>query len=124
MAFVALCMALIQGAMAQMHVSNPDAKHSELSGSSHFDTPLVAFVIAALAAVSVVMYMYAGRHGGGNARLPPSWGPELEGSYPFHIWSRDILLWSISVDMDPARKAAVVLSQLSQPNSADPYHPK
>ena len=42
-------------------------------------------------------------------RTPPGWGPEQESTYPFRQWSRDILLWSIASDMDPARKAASVM---------------
>ena len=48
-----------------------------------------------------------------NAKLPPQWGPEQEQQYPFSHWSRDILLWSIMSDWDNARKAAGLLSVLT-----------
>ena len=58
-----------------------------------------------------VCHMFPGA--GGNAfRTPPAWGPEQESTYPFRQWSRDVLLWSIASDMEPARKAAAVMLTL------------
>ena len=61
--------------------------------------------------------MMPGQGGGGNHRLPPAWGPEMEcrgeNSYPFRHWSRDLLLWTVAhQDMENSQKAALLLSQL------------
>ncbi|CAE8619736.1 unnamed protein product [Polarella glacialis] len=65
----------------------------------------------------IVFYMQPGQGRGGQGtnvgyRTPPSWGPEMEARYPFRHWSRDVLVWTILTDMDPARKAAAVILQL------------
>ena len=45
-------------------------------------------------------------------RTPPAWGPEQEQTYPFRQWSRDVMLWSIATELEPARKAAAVMLNL------------
>ena len=42
--------------------------------------------------------------------LPPSWGPEDDKS--FRDWCKQVLLWRILTDMDPARQCASVMLQL------------
>ncbi len=47
-----------------------------------------------------------------NHRLPPRWEPGLEGSLPFRTWLQDLLLWTITTDLEPHRQAAMIISQL------------
>ena len=47
-----------------------------------------------------------------NYRLPPRWEPGLEGSLPFRTWLQDLLLWTITTDLEPHRQAAMIISQL------------
>ena len=69
-----------------------------------------ASAVAAFVPLSVICCMVPGRSN--HARLPPNWSPEQESSYPFAHWSRDVLIWSITSDMDASRKAASVVSVL------------
>ena len=48
----------------------------------------------------------------GNLREPPPWNPERANTYSFQRWSREVLMWSIVCDMEPARKAAAVIMRL------------
>ena len=45
-------------------------------------------------------------------RMPPSWGPEMQEQYSFRQWSHDILVWSVAVEGDPSRKAALLTMAL------------
>ena len=69
-----------------------------------------ASAVAAFVPLSVICCMVPGRSN--HPRLPPNWSPEQESSYPFAHWSRDVLIWSITSDMDASRKAASVVSVL------------
>lgn len=69
--------------------------------------PMLISCIAAVALLSLVCHMFPAQ---GNAlRTPPSWNPDQEYQYPFRQWARNIMLWSIATDLEPARKAASVL---------------
>ena len=45
-------------------------------------------------------------------RNPPRWEPGLETSLPFRTWLQDLLLWTITTDLEPHRQAAAIISQL------------
>ena len=46
----------------------------------------------------------------GTLKVPPAWSPEWEDEYPFRMWLRNVVLWSIATDVPPeAQGAAVVL---------------
>ena len=47
-----------------------------------------------------------------NMRLPPRWEPGLENALPFRTWLQDLLLWTITSDLEPHRQAAAIISQL------------
>lgn len=47
-----------------------------------------------------------------SVRLPPRWEPGLEDSLPFRTWLQDLLLWTITSDLEPHRQAAMIISQL------------
>ena len=47
-----------------------------------------------------------------NTRMPPRWEPGLEDSLPFRTWLQDLLLWTITSDLEPHRQAALIISQL------------
>jgi hypothetical protein len=73
--------------------------------------PIAQVFVLSIPILMFVCHMFPGA--GGNAfRTPPAWGPEQESTYPFRQWSRDVLLWSIASDMEPARKAAAVMLTL------------
>ena len=40
------------------------------------------------------------------------WDPAMQARFPFREWAREVMLWSILVDMTPARKAAWVALNL------------
>ena len=61
----------------------------------------------------------AGGGGGGNEgssstnyRVPPTWSPEMERSYPFRSYVRDVLLWSMLTDLLPHQQAAAMVLRL------------
>ena len=35
-----------------------------------------------------------------NSKVPPSWSPERDKSYPLRIWIQDLRLWSFATDVD------------------------
>ena len=46
---------------------------------------------------------------GGLQRMPPSWNPDRESTYPFRSWMQDLLAWSImNNNMDQAQQAAAI----------------
>ena len=49
----------------------------------------------------------AGRGNGG--RDPPRWEPSMQNRLPFKEWTRLTMLWPMSVDLAPSRKAAAVV---------------
>ena len=61
---------------------------------------------------SLWLMMPAGPHGQNNHRYPPRWEPGLEGSLPFRTWLQDLLLWTITTDLEPHRQAAAIIAQL------------
>ena len=71
------------------------------------------WTVAALMAIgttAVVAFMMTGNHS--NSRNPPPWNPANQSTYPFREWAHDVLIWSISSEMDSRRKAAAVIGQL------------
>ena len=65
-----------------------------------------------VAMISIVMHMMPPVNVNTSHRLPPRWEPNLEGSLPFRTWLQDLLLWTITSDMEPHRQAAAIISQL------------
>ena len=61
--------------------------------------------------MTVTCHMVPGAHHT-NTRLPPRWEPGLEDSLPFRTWLQDLLLWTITSDLEPHRQAALIISQL------------
>ena len=66
-----------------------------------------ASAVAAFVPLSVICCMVPGRSN--HRTLPPNWSPEQESSYPFAHWSRDVLIWSITSDMDASASVVSVL---------------
>ena len=71
---------------------------------------VTALMLVAVAFASVCHMMPGG--GYQSHRLPPRWEPGLETSLPFRTWLQDLLLWTITSDMEPHRQAAAIISQL------------
>ena len=44
-----------------------------------------------------------------SVRLPPRWEPGLEDSLPFRTWLQDLLLWTITSDLEPHRQAPMII---------------
>ena len=73
--------------------------------------------------LSLVCHMMAGQGrnvgpqghdaiGSGNLRQPPAWSPQMESTYPFRHYSRDLLLWSLATDLQPHQQASAVILRL------------
>ena len=77
---------------------------------------ILAGVIIPIALVcSVIAFMQAADGSENRAnplRDPPAWNPERNHIYSFKDWSRDIVLWSIVSELEPARKAAAIQMRL------------
>ena len=64
---------------------------------------------------SALLYMmnnHFRQNGYQDMRAPPPWSPENARNYSFQRWSRDVLIWSIVSELEPARKAALTISRL------------
>ena len=48
-----------------------------------------------------------------NGRVPPSWGPEHEKTYPFRFYEADALLWCLASDADDIRKGPNLAQRLT-----------
>ena len=47
-----------------------------------------------------------------SGRIPPSWSPDHDRSYPFRFFVADLKLWSLSTDLDPVRQGPCVALRL------------
>ena len=47
-----------------------------------------------------------------SGRIPPSWSPDHDRSYPFRFFVADLKLWSLSTDLDPVRQGPAVALRL------------
>eukprot|EP00974_Lingulodinium_polyedra_P073780 7145109-Lingulodinium_polyedra.AAC.1 len=59
--------------------------------------------------------MVPGGYGGvsvDTTKQPPSWGPNVESSYSFRRWARDIALRCLSTDIVEAKQAPAIALQL------------
>ena len=77
--------------------------------------PRVWLVVWALSTCSIliaVCYMVPHQAAHNTLRLPPRWEPGLENALPFRTWLQDLLLWTITSDLEPHRQAAAIISQL------------
>ena len=75
-------------------------------------SPIIQFcMIGTICAL--MMGVGQGGRSDANYRTPPSWGPDQADRYPFRVWQRHILIWSILTDLDPRRKAAAVIMRLT-----------
>lgn len=90
-----------------------DKKIRENVSRSTIRIRIVCLSLAAIATISTLwLMMPAGPHGPNNHRYPPRWEPGLEGSLPFRTWLQDLLLWTITTDLEPHRQAAAIIAQL------------
>ena len=48
-----------------------------------------------------------------NSRIPPSWGPEHERSYPYRFYEADVQLLSSATDIEQQRQGATVVLRLT-----------
>eukprot|EP00974_Lingulodinium_polyedra_P126246 11197582-Lingulodinium_polyedra.AAC.1 len=58
--------------------------------------------------------MVLGGYGGvsvATTKQPPSWGPNMESSYYFRHWTRDIALWRLSTDIAEAKRTPAIVLQ-------------
>eukprot|EP00974_Lingulodinium_polyedra_P027798 2685720-Lingulodinium_polyedra.AAC.1 len=61
--------------------------------------------------------MVPGGHGHGGAsvattRQPFSWGPNMESSYSFRHWARDIAMWCLSTGIVENKQVPAIVLQL------------
>lgn len=113
--FVCLCLIMMSSvgaeasdppkAQSTIHEGDNTPSAARLGGMGK--VTVLLFVLSWTAVASVACHMFANH--GHALRAPPAWGPEGESSYPFQQWTRDVMLWSIASDMEPARKAASVM---------------
>ena len=90
-----------------------DKKIRENVSTSTNRIRIVCLSLAAIATISTLwLMMPTGPHGPNNHRYPPRWEPGLEGSLPFRTWLQDLLLWTITTDLEPHRQAAAIIAQL------------
>ena len=45
-----------------------------------------------------------------DMKRPPAWAPEMESTYPFRFWTKDIVLWAAATDIEDARQGPMVAS--------------
>ena len=75
---------------------------------------------AAITAVLIVTHMLPGHRGGSSGgnnrdyqyRVPPSWSPETESTYPFRAFMTDVSLWMHLTDLQPHQQCAAIVARL------------
>ena len=81
----------------------------------------ISWISLVLCSFLVVILMFQGRQqqGGGNGgrgggrRDPPKWSPDLQTSYPYHVWLKDLMTWSLIVsDLELSSQTAMVIMGL------------
>ena len=78
---------------------------SRLGGHFH-SIAMLMFFLPALA----VCHMWQPGGGAQSSRLPPRWEPASNVS--FRSWTQDLMLWTISSDLQPHQQCALIISQL------------
>ena len=103
-----------QSKIAQwFHTLTGDRKVAKTINMSTIRIRVLCLGFAAIATMSTLwLMMPAGPQGHTNHRNPPRWEPGLEGSLPFRTWLQDLLLWTITTDLEPHRQAAAIIAQL------------
>ncbi|CAK9099803.1 unnamed protein product [Durusdinium trenchii] len=104
---------LAQGTQATTEVLTDDAVVHAVSASASFVARSRVFVyvmlLASIGAILCMMQPFAA-----SMRLPPRYDPS-DPSQTFRTWSQDLMLWSISSELQPHQQAAMIISQLSGP---------
>ena len=98
--------------LSDAQLLSPNSPIGRLGLSSAASVQKMVTVFAVVVILLIVCYMQPQVHGNSNLRLPPRWEPGLENSLPFRTWLQDLLLWTITSDMEPHRQAAAIISQL------------
>ena len=73
---------------------------------------LIVWFLSSCSILTAVCYMIPHQAAHQTLRLPPRWEPGLENALPFRTWLQDLLLWTITSDLEPHRQAAAIISQL------------
>ena len=118
---MALCvfLTLVVPASAEAGSTNADQLRSSehatiamtrLGSLSHRTLSIFGLVLLSITAGAVLCHMMPAM--GGVQRMPPSWDPAHQSRYSFRSWTQDLLVWSIATEMDPSRKAALVVMAL------------
>ena len=90
------------------HEASPVPTRSVLSrlGRHFHSIAMLMFFLPALA----VCHMWQPGGGAQSSRLPPRWEPASNVS--FRSWTQDLMLWTISSDLQPHQQCALIISQL------------
>ena len=75
-------------------------------GGQFSSIAMLAFFLPALA----ICHMWQPGAGAQSSRLPPRWEPASNVS--FRSWTQDLMLWTISSDLQPQQQCALIISQL------------
>ncbi len=73
---------------------------------------MLVWILSMCITLTAVCYMIPHQAAQNTMRLPPRWEPGLENALPFRTWLQDLLLWTITSDLEPHRQAAAIISQL------------
>ena len=83
--------------------------------------PFVAYIVIPACRIVMSLYMHMHRQLDqnhlhlqmANGKIPPSWGPEMERTYPFRYYEADVQLWVLATDVDPQRQGAALALRVS-----------
>ena len=53
------------------------------------------------------------QHAINNSKVPPGWGVEMESTYPFSCWVKDLITWCYATDLDADKQAHAVVLRLT-----------
>ena len=105
------------------HISQPSQKAHAMpahAASTNAWQVKAAMFVLPMAIVGIIFMMYPGA-GNQTMRMPPTYDPNDQ-SQSFRTWSQDLMLWSISNDLQPHQQAAMIIAQLRGPKGNGKSH--
>ena len=109
---------LVRAAKQVQAAETSQLSHQAVSMPTHAANAMpwhirAAMIAMPVAIVCIIFMMYPGT-GNQTMRMPPVFDPNDQ-NQSFRAWSQDLMLWSVSNDLQPHQQAAMIIAQLRGP---------
>ena len=79
----------------------------------HWWTVMTIICFVTMASFLLCMDATERRPDQATSRVPPSWGPQMESSYPYRTYCQDIQLWTMVSEMAPHQQCAAIVQRVN-----------